>query len=59
MISASSDLSIKVWDIRERRCMKTYSIHDDSVWSLAVDQTFSRLFSAGRFVYTKNYFLIF
>ena len=48
MISASSDCSIKVWDVGERRCIKTYSIHEDSVWTLAIDQTFTRLFSAGR-----------
>ena len=48
MVTASSDWSIKLWDIGERRCIKTYYIHRDSVWSLAVDHTFTQLFSGGR-----------
>ena len=48
IVSGSSDCSIKIWDIGMQRCFKTYTTHDDSVWSLAIDPSFTRLFSAGR-----------
>jgi WD repeat-containing protein 48 len=37
VLSASSDKTIKLWSIKEGRCMYTYTMHDDSVWSLFSD----------------------
>lgn len=37
ILSASSDKTIKLWSVKEGRCMYTFTMHDDSVWSLFSD----------------------
>ncbi|KAI8624597.1 WD domain-containing protein [Xylariaceae sp. FL1651] len=34
VITASSDQTIKVWSVTAGRCMYTFTMHNDSVWSL-------------------------
>jgi WD repeat-containing protein 48 len=37
VLSASSDQTVKVWSLREGRCMYTLTMHNDSVWNLYSD----------------------
>lgn len=37
ILSASSDKTIKMWSIKGGRCMHTFTMHDDAVWSLYSD----------------------
>lgn len=37
ILSASGDKTIKLWSIKGGRCMYTFTMHDDSVWSLFSD----------------------
>ena len=46
-ISGSSDGTVKVWDMGQQRCMHTFTMHSDSVWSLAADARFDTIFSGG------------
>jgi hypothetical protein len=34
VVSASCDGTIKCWDLRHERCLQTFYIHEDSVWTL-------------------------
>ncbi|OAA44307.1 WD repeat protein [Metarhizium rileyi] len=34
ILSASSDKTIKMWSVRGGRCMYTFTMHDESIWSL-------------------------
>ncbi|KAJ3472911.1 hypothetical protein NLG97_g10639 [Lecanicillium saksenae] len=34
ILSASADKTIKLWSVRGGRCMYTFTMHDESVWSL-------------------------
>lgn len=47
-ISGSSDATVKLWDLGQQRCIQTFNMHSDSVWTLATDVSFTRLFSGGR-----------
>ncbi|KAH6877277.1 hypothetical protein B0T10DRAFT_190407 [Thelonectria olida] len=37
ILSASADKTIKMWSIKGGRCMYTFTMHDESVWSLFSD----------------------
>ncbi|KAJ0322707.1 hypothetical protein Brms1b_002088 [Colletotrichum noveboracense] len=37
VLTASSDHTIKLWSVTAGRCMYTFTMHDDSVWSLFSD----------------------
>ncbi|KHN97790.1 WD repeat protein [Metarhizium album ARSEF 1941] len=37
ILSASSDKTIKMWSVKGGRCMYTFTMHDESVWSLFSD----------------------
>ncbi|KOS18462.1 UBP9-binding protein bun107 [Escovopsis weberi] len=37
ILSSSADKTIKMWSIKEGRCMYTFTMHDESVWSLFSD----------------------
>lgn len=37
ILSASADKTIKMWSIKGGRCMYTFTMHDDAVWSLYSD----------------------
>lgn len=34
ILSASADKTIKLWSVRGGRCMYTFTMHDESIWSL-------------------------
>ncbi|TQW00147.1 WD repeat protein [Cordyceps javanica] len=34
ILSASADKTVKLWSVRGGRCMYTFTMHDESVWSL-------------------------
>lgn len=44
-LSCSSDGTIKLWDIGQQRCISTYDVHDDSVWSMLVNEAFTKVCS--------------
>ena len=35
-LSGSSDGTVKLWSLGQQRCIATYKIHDEGVWSLQV-----------------------
>ncbi|KAI8715705.1 hypothetical protein NCS52_01078800 [Fusarium sp. LHS14.1] len=37
ILSASADKTIKLWSVKNGRCMYTFTMHDESVWSLFSD----------------------
>ena len=37
ILSASADKTIKMWSIKNGRCMYTFTMHDEAVWSLYSD----------------------
>ena len=37
ILSASADKTIKMWSVKGGRCMYTFTMHDESVWSLFSD----------------------
>lgn len=44
--SASSDKSVKIWDIRARECIQTFrDLHKDQVWDVAYKPDGTRLVS--------------
>jgi WD repeat-containing protein 48 len=49
-ISSSSDGTVKLWDLRQQRCIHTFDTHDESVWTLLVPDrnSFSHFYSAGK-----------
>eukprot|EP00959_Pyramimonas_sp_CCMP1952_P262795 5495039-Pyramimonas_sp.AAC.2 len=46
-LSGSSDNTVRLWDIGQQRCVQTFSMHQDSVWALAVDPSFTKVYSGG------------
>lgn len=48
VVSGSSDGSMRLWDLRTQRTVHTYDPHTDSVWALAADEAFTRIYSGGR-----------
>jgi len=48
VVSASSDCSIRVWDLGQQRCVDNVEVHDDSVWTIAWDKAHSKVYSGGR-----------
>ena len=47
VISASSDSTIKIWDLVAGRCLHTLSVHSDPVWTLISDHPNLAVFHAG------------
>jgi len=47
-ISGGSDATVKLWDLRQQKCLLTICVHTDSVWSLDADPGFTKVFSGGR-----------
>ncbi len=66
-LSGSSDGTIKLWHLGHQRCLATYKIHDEGVWTLASDEHLSYFYSSGkdrkvfytdlRTEYERTYFL--
>lgn len=49
ILSASADKTIKLWSVRGGRCMYTFTMHDESVWSLfSSDPRLGIFYSADR-----------
>jgi WD40 repeat protein len=47
-VSASSDHTLRLWDLGQQRCVGVYAVHNDAAWTVAVDEPFSRVVSGGR-----------
>eukprot|EP00210_Caulerpa_lentillifera_P009268 g8833.t1 len=49
LLSGSSDHSMKLWDLGHQRCIQTFHVHSDSVWSLlATEDDLNVVISGGR-----------
>ncbi|GLI59159.1 hypothetical protein VaNZ11_000985 [Volvox africanus] len=49
LLSGASDGAIKLWDVGMRRCIQTFEVHTDSVWSLvSPSDSLAYVYSAGR-----------
>ncbi|KAA1122649.1 hypothetical protein PGTUg99_004287 [Puccinia graminis f. sp. tritici] len=47
LLSASSDATVKMWDVRIQRCLHTFSHHSTSVWALHSQHPRLQLFHSG------------
>jgi WD repeat-containing protein 48 len=47
ILSGSSDTTIKLWSLSRQRCINTFTIHSDSVWSLYSDHPRLEVFYSG------------
>ena len=47
LVSGASDRTLKVWDLGQQRCVRTLTVHSDSVWALELDGR-GRAYSGGR-----------
>lgn len=47
-LSGSSDGTIRLWSLGQQRCVATFRVHDEGVWTLQANETFSTVYSAGR-----------
>ncbi|KAI8866510.1 WD40 repeat-like protein [Ramicandelaber brevisporus] len=49
LLSGSSDATVKLWSIGQRRCLTTFALHSDSVWTIHSDDSMLRRFySSGK-----------
>lgn len=49
LLSGSSDATVRLWDMRQQRCVRTYDSHaSDSVWALDAPRAFESFVSGGR-----------
>ncbi|XP_045181186.2 WD repeat-containing protein 48-like [Mercenaria mercenaria] len=47
-LSGSSDGMIRLWSLGQQRCVATFRVHDEGVWALQANDSFSMVYSAGR-----------
>ncbi|PLW12701.1 hypothetical protein PCANC_14430 [Puccinia coronata f. sp. avenae] len=47
LLSASSDATVKMWDVRIQRCLHTFSHHSTSVWALHSQHPRLEMFHSG------------
>ena len=47
-LSGGSDGTLRLWSLGQQQCVHTFRIHSDSVWALAVNESFTTVYSAGR-----------
>ncbi|KIH53821.1 WD domain, G-beta repeat protein [Ancylostoma duodenale] len=47
-LSASADATVRLWDLGQQRCIATCLAHQEGVWTLQTDTSFSFMYSAGR-----------
>ena len=48
LLSGSSDGTVRLWSIIQQCCIETFRLHDEGVWTVAVDDSFSTFYSSGR-----------
>lgn len=49
LLSGSSDATVRLWDLRQQRCVRTYDSHpSDSIWALDTLRSFESFVSGGR-----------
>jgi WD repeat-containing protein 48 len=49
LLSGSSDSTVRLWDLRQQRCVRTFDSHPaDSVWALDTPRSFDTFVSGGR-----------
>lgn len=46
LISSSWDIIIKIWDIDSGCCLKSFKVHETSIFSIEMDQNYNNVFSA-------------
>lgn len=39
---------MKLWSLGQQRCIATYKVHEEGVWSLLANDSFTSFYSAGR-----------
>ena len=47
-LSGSSDGTIKLWSLGQQRCIATFTCHEEGVWALQPNESFSQVISGGR-----------
>ncbi|CAE1259792.1 WDR48 [Acanthosepion pharaonis] len=47
-LSGSSDGTIRLWSLGQQVCVATFRVHDEGVWALQANDSFSVVYSAGR-----------
>ncbi|XP_052250140.1 WD repeat-containing protein 48-like isoform X2 [Dreissena polymorpha] len=47
-LSGGSDGMIRLWSLGQQRCIATFRVHDEGVWALQANESFSMVYSAGR-----------
>jgi WD40 repeat protein len=53
-ISGSSDGTIKLWSLGQQRCVATFNWHNEGVWALQTNESFTHVFSAGQNILDRN-----
>lgn len=48
VLSGSSDGTVKLWSLGQQRCIATYKVHEEGVWALLANDSFTSFYSAGR-----------
>ena len=48
LLSGSSDGTVRLWSVIQQCCIETFRLHDEGVWTVAVDDNFSTFYSSGR-----------
>lgn len=49
LLSGSSDATVRLWDLRQQRCVRAFDSHQtDSVWALDAPRAFESFISGGR-----------
>ena len=47
LLSGSSDGTVRLWSVIQQCCIETFRLHDEGVWTVAVDDSFSTFYSSG------------
>ena len=48
LLSGSSDGTVRLWSVIQHCCIETFRLHDEGVWTVVVDDSFSTFYSSGR-----------
>ena len=48
LLSASSDGTVRLWSIGQQRCIHTIDLHTQGVWTMCVNDSFTRVISGGK-----------